>query len=106
MKGRSVSVTEAPPGRRHAAARPRRPVPEPSSRIFSAGRGAGVVVKRWERGGEEAMDGRSCARMYEDVQVLRPRASPVRGGSRMERVNVGKGHWRVISPIANGGVGG
>lgn len=89
------------PGRRHAAARPRRPVPEPSSRIFSGG-----VVKRWERGGEAAMDGRSCARMYEDVQVLRPRASPVRGGSRMERVNVGKGHWRVISPIALGGRGG
>jgi len=95
IDGRSVSVTAAWGPRRHAAARPRRPVPEPSSRIRRLGTSGSMVVEEVVAvvvvvvvaGGEA--DGR-CSRSSGNFRastmlaphVLRPRLSSVRAGSR------------------------
>lgn len=56
MAGRSVRVRFVVVGKREDAARPRRPVPEPSSRIWTLGGGVGVGVEDGD-GEEEGEEG-------------------------------------------------
>lgn len=105
ISGRSVRTTAV----RHvqAAARPRRPVPDPSSRTDNSGSGAGE--RRCDKD-VAAKRGRSRLRTYDEAHVFKPRESPLRDGSRRvsskeERCSspswLPNGHLRVISPIAN-----
>ena len=112
MSARSVRYTSAP--QRAPAATPTRPVPAPSSRTFLSGCSVLMLgladadldfVNRWSR---DCMPKSSSflAMTYDVPQVLRPRLSPVRGGSRMSNLISGKSadagtiQVRVISGIA------
>ena len=113
MAARSVRYTSAPQSA--PAATPTRPVPAPSSRTFLSGCSDLLLkladadldlVNRWSRHCMPKFS--SFLEMTYDVpQVLRPRLSPVRGGSRMSNLISGKSadagtiQVRVISGIAS-----
>ena len=83
MAGKSVKVISDASGKIAQAARPRRPVPEPSSRIL----GLKVVCDGddggdWKDGGRWSLIyGSLDARTRLEPQVLRPRLSEVSVGS-------------------------